>query len=178
MRGRRHAAHSLPAARPVAPVPFTPFHMGVGLLAKGASPRRVSIVAFGASQVAIDIEPLYHHLRHEWPLHGPLHTVLVGGAVGIAVGALVWALGRSRAPTLPPLVARDLERGPALIGGLIGGVSHALLDGLVHRDVHALWPLARTTWVLPPAGIAAVPLACVIVGALGALLWVARRRQA
>jgi len=152
--------------------------MGVGLLAKGVSPRRVSIVAFGASQVAIDCEPLYHHLRHQWPLHGPVHSVLVGGALGLAVGALVWALGRNRAPALPPMVARDIARGPALVGGLIGGVSHALLDGLVHADVYALWPLARTQWVLPPAGIAAVPLACVIAGALGVWLWVARARQA
>jgi membrane-bound metal-dependent hydrolase YbcI (DUF457 family) len=152
--------------------------MGVGLLAKGVSPPRVSILAFGASQVAIDCEPLYHHFRHELPLHGPFHTVLIGGAVGVAVGALAWVLARRFTPTFPSLIARDLERGAALTGGLIGGVSHALLDGLVHSDVHALWPLAHTTWVLPPAGIDAVPVACVIAGVLGALLWVVRREQA
>jgi len=158
-------------------VPFTPFHLGPGLLCKGAAPRQVSITAFALSQVAIDLEPLYHHLRRETPLHGPLHTVLIGGAVGLAVGAAAWALAR-RMPALPPLLRLDLERGTALLGGWIGGASHALLDGLVHPDVHALRPFAETTWVLAPAGIDAVPVACVIAGVLGALLWVVRRERA
>jgi membrane-bound metal-dependent hydrolase YbcI (DUF457 family) len=152
--------------------------MGVGLVAKGLAPRRVSILAFGASQVAIDCEPLYHYFRHEWPLHGPLHTLLVGGAVGLAVGAAVWAVTRPWTPRLPLEARRDLARGAALAGGLIGGVSHAMLDGLVHHDVHPLWPLSGITWVLPPAGIAAVPVACVIAGVLGAALWNARRERA
>lgn len=158
-------------------MPFTPFHLGPGLLSKGAAPRRVSITAFAASQVAIDLEPLYHALRNEYPLHGPLHTVLIGGAVGLAVGAVVWALGR-QVTTFHPLLRRDVERGAALMGGWIGGASHALLDGLVHHDVRPLWPFVESTWVLPPAGIDAVPIACVIAGVLGALLWVVRRERA
>jgi len=159
-------------------MPFTPFHLGPGLLCKGGAPRHVSITAFAVSQVVVDLEPLYHHLRGEIPLHGPLHTVLVGGAAGLAAGAAVWALGRRWAPTLHPLLARDIGRGAALMGGLIGGVSHALLDGLVHHDVHALRPFAETTWVLSPSGIGMVPVACVIAGVLGALLWVVRRERA
>jgi|SRR5262245_2967719 len=159
-------------------MPFTPFHMGVGLVAKGISPPQVSILAFGASQVAVDCEPLYHALRHENPIHGPVHTILVGGAVGLAAGAATWWVGRRIAPMLPPFLRRDLDRGAALIGGLIGGASHAILDGLVHPDVHPLWPLTNLTWVLPPEGIAAMPLACVIAGALGTALWIARRERA
>ena len=157
-------------------MPFTPLHLGPGLLSKGASPRNVSIIAFGASQVAVDLEPLYHHVRHELPLHRAFHTVLGGGAVGLAAGAAVWLVARHRARALPRGLRLDIERDAALTGGLIGGVSHALLDGFVHSDVHALRPFAETTWVLPPAGIAAVPWACVIAGVLGALLWVARSR--
>lgn len=158
-------------------MPFTPLHFGAGLLSKGMTPRRLSITAFVASQVAVDCEPLYHALRHQYPLHGPVHTMLIGGAVGLAVGAAVWALGR-RVPALHPQLSRDLERGAALMGGWVGGVSHAMLDGLVHQDVHPLWPFSDATWVLAPSGIAAVPIACVIAGVLGALLWVVRRERA
>lgn len=159
-------------------MPFTPFHLGPGLLAKGASPRRISITAFAASQVVVDLEPLYRHFRHELPLHGPFHTVLVGGGLGLAAGAAVWGMGRRSPVVLPPRFQRDVALGAALVGGLIGGVSHALLDGLVHTDVHALRPFAETTWVLPSAGIDAVPVACVIAGVLGAVLWVVRRERA
>ena len=152
--------------------------MGVGLMAKGVTPRRVSIVAFGTSQVAVDCEPLFRAIRHVQPIHGPFHTLLVGGALGLAVGAATWWAGRGIAPRLPRFLAHDLDRGAALIGGLIGGVSHSLLDSLVHPDVHPFWPFATTDWVLPKAGIAAVPLACVIAGAVGTLLWVARRERA
>ena len=162
----------------LADLPFTPFHFGPGLLAKGASPRHVSFTAFVASQVAVDCEPLYHYLRNEYPLHGAFHTVLGGGLVGLATGAAVWAVGLPLADRLPALLRRDITRGAALTGGLIGGVSHALIDGLVHRDMRPLWPVAGTTWVLPPLGIAAVPLACVMAGVLGASLWLVRRERA
>jgi len=152
--------------------------MGPGLLLKGTWPRGVSIIAFGATQVAVDCEPLYRHFRHESRLHGPIHSVLVGGAVGLATGALVWILGRRWAGRLPAALRRDLDADSALLGGWIGGVSHALLDALVHHDVQPLWPFAHTDWVLPPAGIAAVPVACVIAGIAGALLWAARRDRA
>ena len=47
-------------------MPFTPLHLGVGLLGKGLLPRRVSLTAFAASQVVIDVEVAYYlFVRHE-----------------------------------------------------------------------------------------------------------------
>ena len=91
-------------------MPFTPFHMGVGLVSKGLSPRRVSILAFGASQVAVDCEPLFRALRHVNPIHGPVHTMLVGGAVGVAAGAVTWWIGRGIAPLLPAFLRHEIGR--------------------------------------------------------------------
>ena len=149
-------------------MPFTPLHMGVGLVAKGLAPSRVSIPAFGASQVAIDCEPLYHYLRHEWPLHGPLHTILVGGAVGLAVGAAVWAVStpldaqasargaaRSRAGRGARAVSSAACRTPCWTG------SSTMTSTRSGRSV-------ASPGCSPPAGIAAVPVALVIAGILGA----------
>jgi len=44
-------------------MPFTPCHVGPGLLLKSAAPRRVSVVAFALANVAIDVETLVHILR-------------------------------------------------------------------------------------------------------------------
>lgn len=149
-------------------MPFTPYHFGPGLLLKGAAPRRVSLAAFAATQVAVDLEPLYFMVRGEFPVHRVLHTVWGGGAVGLAVGFALWAIARSRAGDLPPAVRAEVERSPAVLGGLIGGASHAVFDGLMHRDVRALRPWMEAQWVLEPGGIAALHVACVIAGALGA----------
>lgn len=153
-------------------MPFTPFHLGPGLLLKSAAPAGVSLTAFAAAQVAIDLEPLTFIARGEYPVHRVLHTVWAAGVVGAAVGVVVWAACRGVAPRLGSAVRDDVRPGAAVMGGLLGGVSHPLLDGLMHRDVHALRPLAETQWVLSPGGVAMLHLACVAAGALGlVILW-------
>ncbi|MGH7731801.1 MAG: hypothetical protein ACRENJ_11200 [Candidatus Eiseniibacteriota bacterium] len=159
-------------------MPFTPFHFGPGLLLKGAAPRDVSLAAFVASQVAVDLEPLYFILRGEYPVHRWLHTVWGGGLVGLAVGVALSAGARRWIATAPPAARGDLRPRAGIVGGLLGGISHPLLDGLMHPDVRALRPFAETTWVLEPGGVAALHLGCVIAGVLGVLLLVARRARA
>ena len=159
-------------------MPFTPFHLGPGLLVKGAVPRHVSLSAFAATQVVVDLEPLTFILRGEYPVHRWAHTVAGAGAVGLAVGAALWALGRRWRTTAAPALGRDLRWSAALVGGVIGGISHPLLDGLMHRDVRALRPFAETTWVLEPKGVAVLHLGCVMAGVLGAILLVVRRAKA
>jgi hypothetical protein len=158
-------------------VPFTPFHLGPGLLLKSAFPRRLSLTAFAATQVAVDLEPLYFILRGEYPVHRVLHTVWAAGAVGVGVGLAVSALARGRTARLGVAAREEFERGAAVLGGLLGGVSHPLLDGLMHRDVHALRPLAETQWVLDAGGVTALHVGCLGAGALGAVvLWLRRAR--
>ena len=158
-------------------MPFTPFHFGPGLLLKSAAPRHISFAAFAVSQVAVDLEPLYFTMRGESPAHRAIHTFWGGGAVGLAVGLSLWAIGRARAAGLPPALRTEMGRQPAVLGGLIGGVSHVLLDSLMHRDLHALWPLAETQWVLDPQGVAAVPIGCVLAGVVGAAVLFVRRER-
>lgn len=158
-------------------MPFTPFHLGPGLLLKGAASDRFSFTAFAAAQVAVDLEPLYFMVRGEYPIHRSLHTVWGGGAMGLAVGLSLWAVARARASRLPLALRAEVTRASAMLGGLIGGVSHALLDGLMHRDVQALRPLTETQWVLGPPGVTALHVGCLAAGALGAVILFARRAR-
>lgn len=38
-------------------MPFTPFHFGLGALAKAVAPTRISFAGFALSQVVMDLEP-------------------------------------------------------------------------------------------------------------------------
>lgn len=128
-------------------MPVTPLHLGVGLLGKGVLPRHVSLTAFAVSQVVIDVEVAYYMLvAHTWPIHRWAHTFLVGGVLGTAVGAAVWLIGtwfvgragpRWQVPDL-----REASPLPALVGGLLGGLTHPVLDGVMHDDVAPLRPFS------------------------------------
>ena len=68
-------------------MPVTPFHMGPGLLAKALLGRHLSLMVFGFSQVAIDLEPLVHIVRGDAVLHGFAHTYV--GATLVASFSVV-----------------------------------------------------------------------------------------
>ena len=88
-------------------MPFTPFHMGPGLLIKSVLLRHFSLMLFGFSQVAMDIETLIHILRGDSILHGFTHTYLGATAIGFIsflIGRPIcqWFLNRREPdPNLP-----------------------------------------------------------------------------
>jgi hypothetical protein len=155
-------------------VPFTPFHFGPGLLLKAAAPARFSLTSYAAAQVVIDLESGYYLLTQQAPVHRTLHTFLVGGAAGAVVGATVGLVGRSllrrlaRSPR--PLVAAELAGSSTLLGGLAGGLAHALLDGMMHYDMHPFWPLSSANPLLGLLSLKALHLFCVVTAVLGLLL--------
>jgi hypothetical protein len=160
-------------------VPVTPFHFGPGLLFKAVAPRHVSLSAFVASQVAIDVESGYHLLRGEWPVHRLLHTLPMATLVGLVCGILVW--GAARLPGVRAWVASEsrLESEtaarPALVGGLLGGLTHPIFDGIMHSDMQPFWPLSSANPLLDLIGLGALHLGCVAAGAIGAIVLGLRR---
>jgi hypothetical protein len=142
-----------------------------------------------ATQVVIDVETLGHMLRHEWPLHRQLHSYLGSTATGLITGALVFAATRviarfvawrnteSREPFRAELVSGTL--GSSLIGGLIGGASHTLLDAIMHTDVQPYWPFSSSNGYLRAVNLATLHLGCVLAAGLGiVILWMSRPQSA
>lgn len=169
-------------------MPFTPFHLGPGLLVKAVAPTRVSLTSFAATQVVIDVETLYFLLRSEWPVHRAFHSVVGGTFVGIVVAAAMIAarpiikrVGRllvGESAIERPEVTSEWSGVGAVAGGLIGGSSHAVLDAIMHFDVRPLWPMSSANGLLDVVGRGVLHAACILAGAAGVLLWVvgARRR--
>lgn len=153
-------------------MPVTPFHFGPGVLIKAAAPRRVSLTAFVAANVAIDVESLVNLLAGRYPVHATLHTFWAATLVGLAVGAAVGWIGHARRSA-----SAELRMAPALVGGLLGGASHPFLDGIMHADIRPFLPLTKANPLYRLVSLGTLHGLCVAAGAVG-LLWLAMRRLA
>ena len=68
-------------------MPFTPFHMGPGMLIKSLLHGSFSLMIFGWSQILMDLQPLFAMITNEDKLHGFSHTFF--GASLIAIIAVL-----------------------------------------------------------------------------------------
>lgn len=113
-------------------MPFTPFHMGVGMAAKAVAPRLISLQVFGLGQVLMDIEPGVRMVMGDDVLHGWNHTLW--GSVPVALATVItWKLLEGRRVwrwTIDPLSSSTLWA-----TALFAVWSHVLLDVLIHHDM-------------------------------------------
>lgn len=137
-------------------MPFTPFHLGAGLLIKSAKPASVSFLMFAGSQVAMDIEPLVRILRGDIDVHGFSHTLLGATLILALCMPFRWLVNRFFATSWRA----------AFWGAMTGVYSHLLLDGFLHRDMDYFWRgwLAWST----------VEQLCLVMGAVGSLVLIGR----
>ncbi len=154
-------------------MPFTPFHLGPGAAFKAMGGRHFSFMVFGGSQALMDIEPLVGIMRGAPDLHGYTHTI--AGAVGI--GALATWTGKPVSSQV--LAALRIPHPPltwlsAATGAFAGTFSHIALDALMHRDMRPWWPLSGTNGLLHAIPVDDLHLACVVLGAIGAIVVAAR----
>ena len=149
-------------------MPVTPYHVGPGVLLKAVAPRTVSLTAFVGANVVIDVESVVNLLTGRFPVHATLHTVGMALAVGLAVGLGTAWVGRWRRWRGP-----EGATGPALLGGALGGLSHSLLDGIMHADIRPFLPLTADNPLYRVVGLDVLHGACVVAGVVGAgvLAW-------
>ena len=124
-------------------MPFTPLHMGPGLLLKGLLQSGFSLMVFGWTQIMMDLQPLVVLITGKGQLHGFSHTYM--GATLLAVFA---ALSGKHLSELGLKILGVSQHKPvritwliAFISAFIGGYSHVLLDSIMHADVE---PFSRS----------------------------------
>lgn len=171
-------------------MPVTLFHMGPAVVAKAAARRYVSLRIFALVQIAIDLESAGHLLRQAYPIHRHLHT-LVGASV---IGFLAAVVGRHALNAwnpsarrlvggitgMPAWVVAELQpitRFAAFFGGIVGAMSHVVLDAVIHPDVQPFWPWSA--WNPFPTGgsFNVMHYACGGLGILGSFAWLALARR-
>jgi hypothetical protein len=130
------------------------------------------MIAFGVSQIVIDCETAYNIVHGRWPLHRDLHTLpgatMVGIASGIVVVLVRRALGKQADATIAG-VPGELGFAPCLVGGLFGGVSHSILDAIMHTDVEPFAPMTNGNPLHGAVSLLVLHLFCVLTGVAGAL---------
>ena len=152
-------------------MPFTPFHMGPGLLVKALLQGSFSLMVFGWAQIIMDIQPLVVLLTGEGHLHGFSHTYI--GATLIGIGSALTGkyaaefglrfIGQARyLPISWPV---------AIISAFIGSFSHVLLDSVMHADVEPFAPFMLNNPFLGFLSIEALHKFCLYSGLLGVGLY-------
>lgn len=114
-------------------------------------------------------------------MHRFLHSIL-GSLVVSTVVALVLILARrplaSVLATRLPTVLADVATPAIWIGSAIGGVSHVLLDWLMHNDIRLFYPSPLGESAGGLIGLRAMYLGCVLAGIAGLVVLVGRWRHA
>ncbi len=156
-------------------MPFTPFHLGPGLLIKGLIPGRFSLSMYALANVAMDVEPLFHMLNDDAQLHGATHTLLGAGIIG--VGTALWGriairrawrlFERWSANAGRPFSITSVQ---AWASAMIGTFSHVLMDAVMHADMHPFLPFTDANPWLDISCTEHVYLGCVLAGMVGMLL--------
>lgn len=124
-------------------MPFTPIHMGPGILIKSLLHGSFSLMVFGWAQIIMDIQPLIVLISGEGHLHGFSHTYI--GAILLAIFATL--SGKYLSEFGLKLIGISKESNPiritwrvASISAFIGTYSHVFLDSIMHSDVQPFYP--------------------------------------
>ena len=158
-------------------MPFTPFHMGPGILVKSLLHGSFSLMVFGWTQIVMDIQPLVAILTDEGKVHGFTHTYV--GSTMIAVFSAVtgkflsqWALG---------LPSDAVQRGidthipwwVAFLSAFIGSYTHVVLDSIMHMDIEPFFPFSQSNELLGLISVSALHKFCVYSGIVGTVVYFA-----
>lgn len=154
-------------------MPFTPIHMGPGLLIKSILQSSFSLMVFGWTQILMDIQPLIIMLRGEGHVHGFTHTY-----VGASLIAIVSALtGKYLSEFgLKILAIKTPDAGKiawwvSFLSAFIGSYSHVFLDSIMHSDVQPFYPLTLDNGFHGYLSLVALHKFCLYSGLVGAAIY-------
>jgi len=159
-------------------MPFTPFHMGPGILIKALLQGSFSLMVFGWAQIIMDIQPLIVLITDHGQLHGFSHTYL--GAILLAVIA---ALSGKYLSELGLIILGVAKRSHpikiawwvAFLSAYIGTLTHVGLDSIMHADVEPFSPWFTENKLFGILNISQLHKLCLYSGLVGAGIYYAVR---
>ncbi len=158
-------------------MPFTPLHMGAGIVVKAVMRSSFSLVVFGGSQIAIDIQPLVVMLTNKGELHGFSHTILGATLIGLFCGLVGRPIGELflkliREPKYLPISWRV-----SFVSAFIGTYSHIFIDSIMHSDVMPLSPFSTASPLHGIISIEALHVWCLASAVVGGLVYFVMERK-
>ena len=156
-----------------ATMPFTPVHMGPGILIKGLLQTSFSLMVFGWTQILMDIQPLIVLTTGEGHLHGFSHTYVGGGLI-----ALFAALSGKYLSELGLIILEISTEKPirirwwvCLLSAFIGAFSHVLIDSAMHADMQPLLPFTLSNPIQGLIEVSTLHRLCLYSGLVGAAIY-------
>lgn len=158
-------------------MPFTPLHMGPGILLKALRPRRFSLMVFGWTQIVMDLQPLFALLSGRGELHGFSHTWIGASLLAVLAALSGKYLGELGLYLIGLRSQLPIRWCAAWVSAVIGSASHVLLDSLVHADIQPLAPFSTANGLFGLVSWEAMEWICLASGALGGILYFAGSRR-
>lgn len=154
-------------------MPFTPFHLGPGLLLGLLALRRLDLPTVLVASVFVDVRTtLVFFGLLDGPLHGPFHTLLGASVLSLVLIAVALPLR----PRLDPVLRRirfpqASSRRRIAAGAFVGTWLHVVLDATLYTDMAPFAPLSTVNPLLGQIGSGTVYLGCLVAGVVGVGLY-------
>jgi len=154
-------------------MPFTPIHMGPGILFKAIFQGSFSLMVFGWSQIIMDIQPLIVLFTGEGHLHGFTHTYV--GAVLLAIFSALSGkyLGEFALKLMKVTKEKEITIlwKVSFFSATLGCFSHVLLDSFMHSDIQPLYPFTLSNPLLDVITTTMLHKICLYSGLVGIVLF-------
>jgi membrane-bound metal-dependent hydrolase YbcI (DUF457 family) len=123
-------------------MPFTPFHLGPGLLISLTFLSFIDIPTFLITSVIIDFEPfLVLILYLNYPLHGFFHSFLGGFIVAVLLSMVMSKIRRYFTPLLTFFkIEQSISFKKILFSSICAIFLHILLDSPIYLDIRPFFP--------------------------------------
>ena len=150
-------------------MPFTPLHMGPGLVVKACMQSAFSLTVFGWSQILIDIQPLIVLLTDKGELHGFSHTYI--GATFIAIVSALTGkyLGEMGLRLIEMKSYNPINWRVAFVSAFIGTYSHVFIDSIMHVDIEPFAPFTTNSHFYGIVSIQTLHIFCVASGVISGI---------
>ncbi|GAA6151915.1 metal-dependent hydrolase [Pseudoteredinibacter isoporae] len=165
-------------------MPFTPLHMGPGIVIKALLQGSFSLMVFGWSQIVMDIQPLLVLITGEGHLHGFSHSY--AGASLLAVFSALSGKYLSEVGLylleMNPNWTVNISWWVALLSAFVGSYSHVLIDSLMHSDMEPFFPFNAENELLGVVSVELLHKLCLYSALAGgglyyAIRWVMERHR-
>ena len=123
-------------------MPFTPFHLGPGLLISLIFLSFIDIPTFLIASVIIDVEPFLVLIFHlNYPLHGFFHSFLGGFIVAVLLSMVMSKIRRYFTPLLTFFkIEQSISFKKILFSSTCAIFIHILLDSPIYLDIQPFFP--------------------------------------
>ena len=123
-------------------MPFTPYHLGPGLLVGLLLLSFIDFPTFLIASVIVDVEPfLVLTLNLNYPLHGFFHSLLGGTLLALPLALVMYRIRDKISPLLSFFkLEQKVSFKRALAAALSGIYIHILLDSRGYTDIQPFYP--------------------------------------